>query len=242
MTAYYGSRGRIGLIVPPNNTVNENEWAAVMPDGVVFHATRMPLNPLSRTPEEMEKLRADLHRTTAMMAEAEINVVVFGCTAPSAVSPRREMEDFMTSASGLPSVTAGAAVADALIAVEAKSVALLSPFSQKLTEHERDFLLSEGIAVTTVQGLGHGTYEPGKRLEIHRIAPETVMELVSQLDTGGADTILLSGTNLVTFPVIAEIEQRLGKKVVTSNQATLWSAMRKIGCQDRLNLGTLFTR
>jgi maleate cis-trans isomerase len=240
MTAYYGSRGRIGLIVPPNNTVNENEWAAAMPDGVVFHATRMQLNPLARSPEEMEKLRADLHRTTAMMAEAELNVVVFGCTAPSAVSPRVEMEEFMTTASGLPSVTAGAAVVDAIKALGSKKVALMSPFSQKLTEHERDFLIAEGIEVTAVHGLGHGTYEPGKRLEIHRIAPEAVLEHVAGLDIGDAGTILLSGTNLVTFPVIAEIEARMGISVVTSNQATLWSALRKIGCQDKLPLGQLF--
>jgi len=240
MTAY-GSRGRIGLIVPPNNTVNENEWASAMPDGVVFHATRMPLNPLARSPQDMETLRADLHRTTAMLAEAEINVVVFGCTAPSAVSPRAEMEAFMTTASGLPSVTAGAAVVDALVALGAGSVALMSPFSQALTEHERDFLVREGIDVTAVHGLGHGTYEPGKRLEIHRIPPAQVLEHVDWMDIGDADAVLLSGTNLVTFSVIAEMEKRLGKPVVTSNQATLWSAMRKIGCTDDLGLGQLFT-
>ena len=40
----YSQRARIGVIVPPTNTVNEAEWLRMMPDGVTFHAARMPLH------------------------------------------------------------------------------------------------------------------------------------------------------------------------------------------------------
>ena len=240
MTAYFGHRTRLGLIVPPNNTVNEAEWASAMPAGVTMHALRMRLNPLARSDEELGILRQDLQAACQLFAEAEISALAFGCTAPSAVSPRQQMEAMMTAASGLPAATAAAAVVDALLAVGAKQVVLMSPFSAAVTEHEARFMAQEGLEVLSQQSLGHGTYQPGKKLEIHRIAPEQVLKAVAQIDHSQADAIVVSGTNLVTFPVIEEIEALTGKPVVSSNQALLWSTLRKAGIADALPLGRLF--
>ena len=77
------ARAKLGLIVPPNNTVNEAEWQSALPSGVSLHATRMRLNPLARSAEEMAVLRADLRDAAALVAEAGVDVVAFGCTAPS---------------------------------------------------------------------------------------------------------------------------------------------------------------
>ncbi|MBN9412170.1 MAG: aspartate/glutamate racemase family protein [Burkholderiales bacterium] len=238
--AYFGDRARLGLVVPPNNTVCEAEWASAMPPGVSLHAARFRLNPLAKTAEELDTLRTGLLDASAMLAEAEMSALAFACTAPSAVSPRHAMETAMTAASTLPSATAAAAVVDALVALGAKSVALFSPFSAAVTAHEAAFMEQEGIRVLAQHSLGHGTYAPGRRLEIHRIAPAEVQAAVMAIDHAGADALVLSGTNLVTFPMIDALEQQAGKPVVSSNQALFWSALRKAGVHDALPLGRLF--
>ncbi len=241
MQAHYGHRARLGLIVPPNNTVTESEWASALPPGVTLHAMRFRLNPLARTAQELDVLREGLADACQLLSEAEISAVAFGCTAPSAVSPRAEMEAFMSrSAAGLPAATAAAAVVDALAALRARRVVLLSPFSAAVTQHEAHFMEHEGVGVLAQHSLGHGTYQPGVKLAIHRIPPAEVCEAVLKFDHAGADAIVLSGTNLVTFPVLQEIEQRAGKPVVSSNQALLWSTLRKAGVRDALPLGSIF--
>lgn len=240
MQAHFGHRARLGLIVPPNNTVSEAEWASAMPAGVTLHATRFRLNPLARTGAELDVLRAGLFESCRMLAEAEMSAVAFACTAPSAVSPRAAMEAQMTDACGLPAATAAAAVVDALQALGAGRVVLMSPFSAAVTQHEADFMGKEGVQVLAQHSLGHDTYRPGRRLAIHRIAPSEVRDAVLRIDAAGADAIVLSGTNLVTFPAIAEIEAASGLPVVSSNQALLWSALRKAGVADALALGRLF--
>jgi maleate isomerase len=60
------------------------------------------------------------------------------------------------------------------------------------------------------------------------------------LDNHEADAIVLSGTSLVTFPLLQELEARAGNPVVGSNQALLWSSLRKAGVRDALELGRLF--
>lgn len=239
--AHYGHRARLGLIVPPNNTVTESEWAAALPQGVTLHAMRFALNPLARSEAELEVLRAGLASACALLAEAELSALAFACTAPSAVSPRLAMETWMSRAgAGLPAATAAAAVVDALLALGMRRVALMSPFSSAVTQHEAHFLAQEGVEVLAQHSLGHGTYRPGVKLAIHRIPPGDVRDAVLRLDTAGAEAIVLSGTSLVTFPVLAQIEAAAGVPVVTSNQALLWSALRKAGVRDELPLGRLF--
>ena len=240
MTAHFGYRARLGLIVPPNNTITESEWASVLPAGVSMHAQRFRLNPLARSTQELDVLRAGLYEACALLAEAELTALAFGCTAPSAVSPRRDMEQFMQQACGLPGATAAAAVVDAVQALGARSVTLFSPFSEKVTAHEAAFMEQEGIHVLSQHSLGHDTYAPGRRLAIHLIPPADVRDAVMRIGTQDAEALVLSGTNLVTFPVIEEIERLTGKPVVTSNQALLWSTLRKAGVDDALPLGQLF--
>ncbi|MGH6675484.1 MAG: hypothetical protein ACRECE_04545, partial [Xanthobacteraceae bacterium] len=55
------------------------------------------------------------------------------------------------------------------------------------------------------------------------------------------DAYLLSCANISVFPVIAEIEQRLGRPVVTSNQAVIFHTRSLLGATDRRNCpGRLF--
>jgi len=56
-----------------------------------------------------------------------------------------------------------------------------------------------------------------------------------------ADAYLLSCANISTFPVIEEIEKRLDRPVMSSNQVVVWHALTRLGWSDRENCpGRLF--
>ena len=46
----------------------------------------------------------------------------------------------------------------------------------------------------------------------------------------GCDAVFLSCTNLRTLNVIPEIEARIGKPVLSSNQVLAWHLLRLAGC------------
>ena len=60
----YGKRAKLGLIVPPTNTVNEAEWSAMVPEGVTFHVTRMPLHTDTSSAEGKKAMYADIKKST----------------------------------------------------------------------------------------------------------------------------------------------------------------------------------
>jgi len=76
-------------------------------------------------------------------------------------------------------------------------------------------------------------------LEIGKLEPYVVYRLAKAMFAGDADAIFISCTNLRTFEIIEKLERDLGVPVITSNQATLWMALRQIDVRDQLPLGKL---
>ena len=48
-----------------------------------------------------------------------------------------------------------------------------------------------------------------------------------------ADVYFLSCANISVFGIIEELEARLGKPVITSNQTVIWDALARLGWGDR---------
>ena len=64
--------------------------------------------------------------------------------------------------------------------------------------------------------------------------PESVVEFATRMCRPQADALLCSCTAWRALEAVDPIEQKLGKPVVTSNQATIWAAFRAIGVDPRI--------
>jgi maleate isomerase len=56
---------------------------------------------------------------------------------------------------------------------------------------------------------------------------------VLELQRPDADVYFLSCANISVFAIIEELEARLARPVVTSNQAVVWDALSLLGWRDR---------
>lgn len=237
----YGWRAKIGVIVPPTNTVNEAEWNAAVPDGVSVHAARMALHLDTTSEAGKSALRGDLTAAVDSLHPAGVAAIAYGCTAGSMISPRHELADYMTSVCALPCVTTAAAMVDALEALGAEKVGVATPYDQRLNDHEVEFLQSQGLRVLAIEGLGLGSDGPGDYPLIHRTPASKIRQLARSVDSKEADAIVISCTDFPTFGLIEDLEAELGKPLVTSNQATLWAALRAADVNETpVGLGRLF--
>ena len=74
------------------------------------------------------------------------------------------------------------------------------------------------------------TSEENRALKSEQIA-QRVMDMRSVIDD--CDGVFVSCTNILVMDQIEILEQALGKPIVTSNQATLWSIFRKMQIDSR---------
>ena len=232
MYSPYGYRAKIGLIVPSTNTVNEPEFNMMAPHGVSIHGARIML--LGKATEESYiKMGEETSRAAAELGTAEVDVIAWGCTSGSVVVPREQLEGQIVEASGIQAVTTIGAVLAALDTLGAKRVALGTPYVDFVNQAEVKFLEDAGYEVTSMYGLELGETQEERR-GIGRVPPESLFRLVRYIDRPEADVIFLSCTNLATVEVIAELEEEVGKPVITSNQATFWHSLRTAGLRDKI--------
>ncbi|MDE0539545.1 MAG: aspartate/glutamate racemase family protein [Rhodospirillales bacterium] len=226
-------RAKIGVILPPPNTLKEAEWSLMAPEGVSVHATRMPLHDSASSGEGKRRLYGDIERAAGYLAEAGLDAIAYGCTAGSMVQPVSELGDFMGGISGVPCVTTAASLVAAAGALGAERIAIATPYHDALNEHEARFFTGAGFEVTNIAGLGIGADGPADYVRIARTDRDEIAGHAVDSDTGDADLLVISCTDLPVLGLIPELEDRLGKPVVTSNQATFWATLRAAGIGDR---------
>ena len=227
-----GWRARIGVIVPPSNTVNETEFNRLKPDGVTFHFTRSPLHPDPAADDFAEMMR-DLDRAGGDLSTCAVDLVAYGCTSGSMACPADRLLGKLREASGAEAVSTADGIVAALNALGVTRIAMATPYTDETNAHEADFLERHGIEVVAAAGLGlNVTLE--KIQQISRVAPKTVLDHALAVDRPEAEALLICCTDFNTVDAIEPLEKTLGKPVVTSNAATLWAALRALGIDDRI--------
>ena len=236
----YGWRARIGLISPMPGENIEHAFHIHAPEGVSFSSMKMPFP--GPTPEGLVILTDQLESTAAKYKGQNLDLIVFGCTSGSFIKGMgwdQECVKRIESASGSPGLTTSTAVMEALRALGAKTVAVLTPYPDATNEAERQFLENNGIHVTNIAGMDMSGV-PGRR--IPDAEKPFLYRSSKAMDLKGADVFFLSCMALDTLDFVGALETDLGLPVITSHQATLWSALRHCGVRTKQpELGKLFT-
>jgi maleate isomerase/arylmalonate decarboxylase len=230
----YGTRAKLGIIVPPTNTVNEAEWARMMPEGVTMHAMRMALHADTASEAGKRKLYDDIRAATREVAKAHVDVVVYACTAGSMVQPLDSLSDFMRDVAGVPAVATAPALVYAARALGLQRIALATPYHDALNDHEVHFLADNGIEAVSLKGLGIGAGGPHEYINIARTPKERVYEHCRSVDVPQAQGMIISCTDFATLEALPRLEREIGKPVISSNLATFWLALRSAGVRDRI--------
>lgn len=215
---------RVGLIVPSVNAVIEPDFAWAAPPGVAFHVTRVMLR--ETTPEGLRAMNAGVAAAAGLIASVAPSVVAFACTSGTFLDGeeglRRQIDD-ISSIVRCPVVATSRCIIEAVQSLGVGKVALATPYLDVINEAERAFLVSHGLTVTSVRGLGLSGSA------IREVPPREVANLVRRTVTPDSEAIFVSCTDFRAFEVIDELERELRKPVLTSNQVTLWGILRALG-------------
>ena len=227
MSIGFGHRARIGHIYPSGG-ICDHEIQLMAPDGVQFLTTRLPFRRTGLADDRA--MTAGVAAAATLLADAEVDLIAFNCTAASMLAGPEVIREKVASATGgVGCVTTIEAVLQALAAVGASRIALLDPYPVEVEEAEVAYLAEH--AITVVASAGPACDTP---VEQGLIPAAEWVRLAAGLDTSSADAVLISCAGTQTAAAIAPIEEQTGLPVVTSNQALLWLVLASCGINDPL--------
>jgi maleate isomerase len=222
-------RKRIGVMVPSTNTTCEADFQLVVPRGVTIHGQRLWLTNDAAGEDGMNRMNAEIESGARYLATAKVDVIVYGCTTGSFYRGPgwdQEMLDVIQQAAGVPAVATSPSVVQALRFFGARKISVATPYPEWNNQKLRAYLQATGFEVLNVEG--EPTASQAGNQGINDQDPEVVVDFASRVCLPEADALLCSCTAWRSVEAVDELEKRTGRPVVTSNQSTIWAALRKL--------------
>lgn len=220
---------RIGVIIPPANVALEAELPPFLPAGVAASYNRLTRPEAKLTKESLLAMGESAMRAASDLAYARPDVFLYGCTSGSFLDGfgnEGRIAERIAGLTGIPAFTTSTAVLEALRALGGRRVFMLTPYPEEVNAHEIAFLAHHGFTVPA-----HDSFRCAVSAEIRAITSDQVADLLLRnrdaiLD---CDAVFVSCTNLVVLDQVARLEAALNLPLVTSNQASLWAALKRLG-------------
>ncbi len=221
----------IGVLAPFDFALDRELWRWV-PDDVSLHLTRLPFVPVPVT-VEMATLLADeeaVHRATRDVLAPEPRVVAYSCNSASFVggpAGERALVQTMLAAGAPAAVTTSGALVEACRLLGVRRLAIATPYLAAITERLLRFLAAYDVEAVSAVDMGLNGH-------IWKVSHAEIAGVALASDRPEAHAVFLACTNLPTYDLIAPLERKLGKPVLTANQVTMWAALRVMSSQARV--------
>jgi maleate cis-trans isomerase len=229
MKRVYGSKGRIGLIVPANNSVIEPELWSVLPADVSLHAARI-LAKGDLTPQAIHRMESDAGAAVDQVAATGVDVIAYCDMVTTFIMQAQWNEsnmDRFSKSTGVACISAWTALRDALAKLGARRLAIGTPYPRAIHALVPRFFQQRDFQVS-----GHATLDILAMREVPTVDAARLEGFVAKLNPRDCDAVVLLATDLPTFSSISSLESQYGVPVLSSNQTILWRAL------SYLDLGT----
>lgn len=233
-----GWRARLGIMVPSVNKTMEPELYRLAPEGVSLHFSR--IRQVEDTLEQLTRMIEDVPKVAIELADAEVDVIAFGCTTGSLVKGPgydKEIIEKIEDSAHIKATTTSTAVLEALKELGIVKLSVATPYKEWLNEKEKEFLEAHGFEVLSIKGLG--CLGP----ETADVPSERVYRLAKDVYRPKVDGVFISCTDLRSIEILEFLERDVNKPVISSNQATMWMLLRMAEVRGKITgYGRLLTQ
>jgi maleate cis-trans isomerase len=223
-------RKRIGVMVPSTNTTCEADFQMVAPRGYTVHGQRLWLTNDALGEEGMLRMNGEIESGARYLATAHVDAISYGCTTGSFFKGPgwdREMIELIERTAKVPAVATSPSVVEALRSFGARRISVATPYPEWNNQKLRAYLAAQGFEVLNLEA--EPTAAKAGNQGINDQDPAVIVEFAARACRPEADALLCSCTAWRSVEAVEEIEKRIGKPVVSSNQSSIWMTLRRLG-------------
>jgi len=217
---------RIGLVALSTDFSIEKDFNSIFLNlPIDLFVNRLPFyNPL--TDKNLIKMTEKLTEVTEnILPNQTLDTVAYGCTSGTIAAGVDEITNKIQSAKPNCKVTTPITSAvNALKHLNLKKISVFTPYPQAINEKVINYFKNEGFDIQSF-----ASFNLESDLDIGKIDPKYLLEVLTKMDTVDAEALFISCTALPAFEIIQELENKIKKIVLSSNQTLIWDSIRSVG-------------
>ena len=224
-----------GMLIPSTNTTVEIEYTRLLPPTLQAHYARLGKAENIAFASSRDD---DLSYQSKMLGNAKVEVIALTQTSASLHEDGYDAKAKarMSEGANVPAITSAEAIGQAVLALGARRIALISPYSEAVMDRARHYYETRyGLEIVATAPFG-----ATDSYAIGALGAENATEAFAQIDDPAIEVLVLPGGNFPTMAHIAEWENQCCKPVITTNQVVIWAVMSALGLETPLSgLGIL---
>ena len=181
-------------------------------------------NPLTK--ENLLKMRDQIESVTEKILPGQkINTVAYGCTSGTiAIGEDRVKEKVQLAKPNCYVTTPITSAIKAFKKMNLKKIALFTPYPESVNKTILEYFNKKNINIVSF-----GTFNIDLDEDIASVDPKHLLETLIKLDINDAEALFVSCTALPALEILDQVEKKINKIVLSSNQTLIWDTLRSIG-------------
>ena len=229
---------KIGLITLSTDLTMESDFYSISRDLPidVFVNRIKNYNPLTK--ENLLKMYDQLESVTKdILPNEKINTIAYGCTSGTiAIGKEKIKEKIQIAKPGCYITTPITSAIKALNKMKIKKIAIFTPYPDSVNKSVFEYFSKEKIEV-----LSFSSFNLDSDLEIGKVDPNYLLEVLTKMETSSAEGLFVSCTALPVLKILDQVETKIKKTVLSSNQTLIWDSIRSVGYNSPVSgYGKLF--
>ena len=229
---------RVGLITLASDFRIEKDFNNVIHGkDIDLYCNRIQsYNPL--TNETLRKMADDIPNVTKdILPDQKLDCVAYGCTSGTIAAGYQSIFEKVNLAKPNTKVTTPITSAvNALKILKIKKLSVFTPYTDEINQSVINYFKKENIEINELS-----YFDIASDLDIGKVDPQYVFETLRKIDLSKSDALFVSCTALPVLSVISELEKKMSKVVLSSNQTLIWDTLKEINYNDKVEgFGELF--
>ena len=229
---------RIGLITLASDFRIEKDFNNMIYDkNIDLYCNRIKsYNPL--TNETLKKMADDIPKVTKdILPDQKLDCVAYACTSGTIAAGYSSIFEKVNLAKPNTKVTTPITSAiNALRSLKINKLTIFTPYTDEINQSVIDYFRNENIELSELS-----YFDLASDLDIGRVDPNHLFDVLTKINLSNSDALFVSCTSLPVLSIIKELEKKINKVVLSSNQTLIWDTLKKINYKKEIvGYGELF--
>ena len=193
-------------------------------------------NPL--TNETLKKMADDITDVAKeILPDQKLDCVAYGCTSGTIAAGYQSIFEKVNLAKPNTKVTTPiTAAVSALKTLKIKKLSIFTPYTDEINQSVINYFKKEGIEISELS-----YFDIASDLDIGKVDPDHLFNILIKKDLSNSDALFISCTALPALSIIKDLEKKMGKIVLSSNQTLIWDTLKQIDFKNKVaGYGELF--